>query len=1006
MKKLLAFVLTIILFAIVGSIGFHDFEKETAYLTKAANGRIVINDFDLQNNSVLELKGDWEFFRNQLLSSKDIAEMDNLQSEYVPVSQDWKAVSGTHTGYGIGTYRLIIHVENASEIFGLKINSIQMAHKMYLNGKLIKQLGNPAEKKKFVSKNIPYVRYFQLKKGDNELIIQVANFVYLPTGGINKPIFFGKQEAISALRDYDLTIDWMTITSFFIMGFFFLGLFFQRKKEFFLVHFAFVCLFIGLYQFVHGEKVIYFLFPTISYPSVLRLQYLSLCGITITVYSYLLAAHKQYASKKPMYLFIGLNGCMLLYDLLFVEKISGFFLFMHTVMGTIAIFYACYIFIQSTLSKETEGYYLLLAAISIAAYTMLENINAYTNTYIANWMNLLPLGALMMFSLLLSLRFMLAFQKVEHLSTELIKMDQVKNEFLEKTTHEFLTPLTGIHQITESMLKRKELLEEDNLQKMELIRSLSFRLTMLVHEISDFVNLRQGLLKVEKVVVDVHATITIEISIFQIIAQQKNIKIVNQIPANTLFIIADENRFRQIVTNLLDNAVKNTHTGEIIVSAMQKDNYVNVTVQDNGCGMNQEKLEQVTNLLHHDMEADNLYGLGLKIVKQLLNLQDGKITIRSKEREGTTITFSLPTSMESKISSHKVSKTLENDRTYFKMETPYFSKGNAPYTVLLVDDSDAFLKIMIDIIESIPANVIAAKDGCEALSIMKKKAQIDLVVVDLIMPKISGYELSKRIRANYSLVDLPILMMMDSSYQMDKTNILQMGANDLINKPFDYAEFEARVKNLLMMKEAVNQSIAMEVAFLQSQIKPHFLFNVLNTINALSYIDIEQSREVTENFAEYLRSSFDFHNTTTLIPFEKEMQLIRSYVEIEKIRFQNRIHIKYDIKVKNFMVPPLIIQPIIENAIRHGISKKVAGGFLFFSVERKNKKIIMTIEDTGIGISQDKLAAIFSPAENEGHVGLKNINKRLKYYYGTQLQITSKVDSGTKVVLEVTDLKS
>ena len=1005
MKKLLAFALTIILFAMVGFVSFYDFEKNAASLVKVVNGRMTINDFDLQKNKVIALDGNWEFFRDQLLSSKEIAEMDNHKSEYISVSQNWKNVSGTHTGYGIGTYRLVIHMKNAEGIYGIKINSIQMAHKIYLNGQLIKQLGNPAEKKDFISKNTAYVQYFQLKEGDNELIVQVANFIHLPTGGINKPIFLGKQEDISSLRDQELLIDCMTIASFFMMGLYFLGLFFQRKKEFFLVHFALVCLFIGLYQFVHGEKVIYLIFSTISYPSVLRLQYVSLCGITITVYSYLLTAHKQYASKKWSCFFIGLSGCMLLYDLLFVAKVFGILMFMHTVLGAISIFYACYIFIQSTLAKEKEGYYLLLAALSILVYTMLENINAYTNTYISNWINLLPLGALMMFSLLLSLRFMFAFRKVEDLSAELIKMDQVKNEFLETTTHEFLTPLTGIRQITESMLKRKELLEADDLQKMELIRSLSFRLTILVHEISDFVNLRQGLLKIQKMIVDVHATITIEISIFQIIAQQKNIKIINQIPANTPFIIADENRFRQIVTNLLDNAVKHAHAGEIIVSAFQKEGYVNITVQDNGCGMHAEKLAQVVNLLHYDKETDNLYGLGLKIVKQLLNLQDGKITIVSKEGEGTKVTFSLPMSMQSEISSNKNSKTMAHNRNYFQMDTPYFSNVKAPYTVLLVDDSDPLLKIMVDIIEAIPANVIAVRDGNEALSIMKANAQIDLVVVDLVMPKMSGYELSKVLRENYSIVDLPILMMMDSSYQMDKINILQIGANDLISKPFDYAEFEARIKNLLMMKEAVNQSITMEVAFLQSQIKPHFLFNVLNTINALSYTDIEQSREVTENFADYLRSSFDFHNTSTLIPFEKEMQLIRSYVDIEKIRFRNRIHIHYDIKVKKFMVPPLIVQPLIENAIRHGISKRAAGGFLFFSVERKDEKIIITIEDTGVGMSEEVLADIFSPADSEGHVGVKNINKRLKYYYGTQLQITSKEDVGTKVVLEVRDLK-
>lgn len=1004
MKKLLS-ILTVSVFF----IGMYLFiylifigQKEDG--PSALNGKIDIEMNDIKYGEI-PLVGEWQFIKNELYTPVQFQSSNHLDSIYTNVWGNWKNLMDSKSGYGSGTYRLIINMNDQEllPVYGLKTTSIQMAHKMYLNGKLIAQVGNPSKNSDYIPGNRPYTVFFPLQKGENELVIEVANYIYPPSGGLNFPIYFGMPDDITALKDNKIAQDWILVAIFIFMSLYFFGVFFQWRRNRYLLFFSGICLGIGLYIFSHGEKVIYFVLPHLSYASLLRIQYFSLSITIITLFAYLLTAHKKYASPKLIIPLITTCIIMLIYDLVFIETVPNFILILHTIMGIIAIVYAAYIFQLAYFHKDKEGLFLLLAIYSISFYVLATNMNAYTNNYIDNWLLLTPFGTLLMFSLLLSMRFADSFKENEELSLELIRMNRVKDEFFERTTHEFLTPISGLHHISESMLKNISHEDHSEWRKnVELINSLSIRMSVLVRDIKDFVNLKQGLIKVEKTTVDSYSVIEIEKAIFEIMAEQKNIRLINNIPRDFPYITADVNRFRQIISNLLDNALKYSYSGEVVLSSKWENDRIFFHIADNGIGIPEEKLLDIQ-LMFENQESDDIQGLGLRIVKQLLDLQDGKIQIKSEEGKGTIVQISFP------IANHAQHVKYERSTTKkelivnpFNMEFPYYTKGEFDYTILMVDDDISSLKIMIDIIESIPAKVIAVNDGKEALLLLKKHPKVDLVISDLVMPNVSGFELSKQIRETHSLVDLPLLMVIDSSYQADRMNILHMGANDSITKPFHSAEFEARVKNLLMMREAVNQSIKMEVAFLQSQIKPHFLFNVLNTIIALSYTDVEKSREVTENFADYLRSSFDFHNTNTLIPFNKELQLVQSYVEIEKVRFYNRFKMTYDIQVKgSFMVPPLIIQPIIENAIRHGIGKKVEGGEVKLTVVKIEEKILISIQDNGIGLSKEMLESLKTNKKEEGHVGLKNINQRLKYYYGSELVIRSEVNKGTTVEMTI-----
>ena len=138
----------------------------------------------------------------------------------------------------------------------------------------------------------------------------------------------------------------------------------------------------------------------------------------------------------------------------------------------------------------------------------------------------------------------------------------------------------------------------------------------------------------------------------------------------------------------------------------------------------------------------------------------------------------------------------------------------------------------------------------------------------------------------------------------------EAGANDFLCKPFDRKEFLARTKTMLELKRAVDKAVTSELHFLQAQIKPHFLYNVMNSVIALSRTDPEKAREMLLELSNYLRKSFDFKNTENYVRADRELSLVKSYLSIEKVRFADRLSILYDVDENvDVMIPPLILQP-------------------------------------------------------------------------------------------------
>lgn len=201
-------------------------------------------------------------------------------------------------------------------------------------------------------------------------------------------------------------------------------------------------------------------------------------------------------------------------------------------------------------------------------------------------------------------------------------------------------------------------------------------------------------------------------------------------------------------------------------------------------------------------------------------------------------------------------------------------------------------------------------------------------------------------------------------------------------------------KNMELIQEAKRTKEA-EVKLMVSQIQPHFIYNTLSSISTLIKIDPEKAQKGLDDFTEYLRANLTSISETGLVSFENELRHIQTYLSLEKIRFDERLNVTLDIQTKDFKVPPLSIQPIVENAVKHGILQKLEGGTINIKTYETEKANIVEISDDGIGFDTKD-----SSFYKGNHIGINNIRYRLSTMCHGEMSIDSVVDKGTTVTVK------
>ena len=199
--------------------------------------------------------------------------------------------------------------------------------------------------------------------------------------------------------------------------------------------------------------------------------------------------------------------------------------------------------------------------------------------------------------------------------------------------------------------------------------------------------------------------------------------------------------------------------------------------------------------------------------------------------------------------------------------------------------------------------------------------------------------------------------------------------------------FEEAIRYQQMQKELYEAKVGVMV----SQIQPHFIYNALTSIAMMCQIDPDTAQEATITFADYLRGNMDSLNRTRPVPFTTELEHLKKYLYIEKMRFADLLNIEYDIQTVAFQLPLLSIQPLVENAVKHGVGMKEDGGTVTIATKETDTAYEVIIKDDGVGFDPDAPR----PDDGKSHVGMENTKKRLRDMCGAYVEITSAIGEGT-----------
>jgi len=1005
-----------------------------------SSSSIDFSDQEQSKEFYTDLDGDWNFFDKELLTPDEVkGQVRKGRNNIVSLPDSFEAQTGEINSFG--TYSTTINVpeEYVGETLAIHIPFEYSAYTLYIDDTVVAKNGVVGQDAaSHDAEMAPKTGYFIVESNEVLLTMQLSSFDHI-RGGFENSIYLGEASVVAQKFNMNMLGTLFMNGSIFIIGLFMVlfALYRRRRQE--LVFFIF-----GMFAMLISARALFavpfyytLLFLDMSWLWGTRLEYI-LTEATSMFYVILLWKwHEKEFSKKVMYGLVGVHLALII-TTLFTQPVFFQALFFNVFYLTVpTFFYMIYVIFRSIRNNNKN------AKVNLIGMGLI--FLAFFNDFAIgqNWYQSVPLMLpvvgvyVLIHVILMSKNFSDSVRKTEQQNKQLLALNAAneeltielqeemkqKDDFLANTSHELRNPLHGIINIAQSILRnRPNQLDDKTKKDLALQLTIGHHMSRTLEDLLDITRLKEHRIRLEREHLDIQAISEGVVDMLQVLIENKNIQMEVRIPSDFPTVAADKNRLIQILFNLLHNAVKYTDEGIITIDADVQDEMVHIQITDPGIGMSEKTLHTIFEAYEQGDSSMTAMGgglgLGLRICKQLVELHGGIIKADSSLGKGSVFTFTLPQEVavttpsmdrselpfrETPIAINSMIKAFSKNappsyRNNMKRETPRSLRPK----ILAVDDDPVNLQVLTNILSEDHYEVEIVTSGKEALHQLERKGW-DLIISDVMMPTMSGYELTRSIRERFSISELPILLLTARSNPEDIYTGFLAGANDYVTKPVDQLELNVRVHALTSLQASINERLGMEAAWLQAQIRPHFLLNTLNAIVSLSEIDTSRMARLIEEFADYLQSSFYLKNLDKVVPLKTELDLLESYLYIEKERFGDRLQIKWEIDEANEVkIPPLSIQTLVENAVNHGVLKRMAGGLIIIRIRKEEGYTEVSVIDDGVGMDEETIKQIFTiqPDRQQG-IGLVNTEQRLQRLYGKGLHVVSTLGVGTTVTFIV-----
>ncbi|MCH4888197.1 hypothetical protein EZV73_11470 [Acidaminobacter sp. JC074] len=266
--------------------------------------------------------------------------------------------------------------------------------------------------------------------------------------------------------------------------------------------------------------------------------------------------------------------------------------------------------------------------------------------------------------------------------------------------------------------------------------------------------------------------------------------------------------------------------------------------------------------------------------------------------------------------------------------------------------------------------------------------EIKAIVIDVTTTRTEYERFIEDVRGLYSKLEMPIFAMLDFVDNYNLGKLYDLGVNDIVQWSSDRQILLSKLKDALENKQSTEDLLEARTRLLEAQIRPHFVNNSLNSIASLIQTKPDEAEDLIVSFAQYLRYKLKFYSPDKSISLSEEMDLISLYMDIEKVRYEDRLQFSIHNEVGDVQIQPLMIQPLVENAIKHNLEKSNKALEVHVKIVKDGDHISVSVKDNGFGFNYD--------GENLG-VGLSNLQSRLRYIYGEDLQVKTELGKGTEI---------
>ncbi len=986
-------------------------------LREAVRGRLDLRKWDCNRDGPVELSGDWEFHWGVLVEPDRLDERVQCSS-YLRVPGLWNGrieQGRLLSGDGCATYRLSIMLPAAVSGTGMKrlavmVPDLGTAYRLYLDGVPAGAGGVVGESTRIARPGYRPDVYEFVPAGDRlDIVLQISNFHHRK-GGAWEKIVMGPGPVIRDMREKRLVRDFFLFGSIFIIGIYHLVLFVMRKKERSYLFFGLFCLLIAVRILATGNYYVLKLIPGMSWESVIGAEYLSFYAAVPVFFLFMGSLFPAEFPLRALRFATAAGAVFCGTVLLLPPRLYTHTMQAYQVLSTLMSLFGFAALVLAMLRKR-EGAVTFFAGFVILFITVINDF--LQSNLMAESGYLVPFGLFVFIfsqSFLLSVRFSRAYDAVEKLSDELdrkhsrlAEISALKDEFLAAISHEIRTPLNGIIGLAESMIDgRQGLMGLEARYNLGLISASCRRLARLVNDIIDASRLRNHDLVLCRGPVDMRTVADIVLALARPLTGLRKIELFNSIIPGGPPVNADENRIQQVLHTIVANAITRTDSGHVTVSSRvaaghdSSGGIMEIAVTDSGRKI---AVDGEPDLLHDGGgRPAGSSGIGLSVARQIVELHAGTMRIE-QAAPGARFSFTLPLyeGGESAVAEtprslpvYPVMQDAVRTGTGTGHGMPLPPTGAAGH-ILIVDDDAMDRQVMGHYLAAGDFTAIAAAGGTEALEKLGRGA-FDLVLLDIMMPGISGYDLCREIRKRFSLHELPVLVLTARYGIAGLVAGFESGANDYLVKPIHREELLARVRTLVSLKRAVRDHDEAKYKLLQERMNPHFLFNALNTVHALIRRDHELADQAVIRLADNYRFLIE-HSFLTMVPFDEEWRFVENYLELEELRFRDSLAVSMEREgdFSGISIPPLTIQPLVENALKHGVQKRGGQGSVSVCAMTAGGRVTIAVADNGTGLDSSDL---FSRS-------LGNIRKRLHHCFG-EADIALESERGRGVTVTVT----